>query len=91
MAQRTKAIRYVTDGTFSIDDVRRTLAGAGELVQQPSGEARFVPDDLSFPTTIFRCDGLIEVHVGPGAEDRLETYVAKLGSWLGVSLQRTGE
>lgn len=71
-----------------MDDVRETLTGAGALVEQPSGEARFVPDDPSFPTTIFRADGRIELQVDSADETRLDRYLGALTSWLGVSLQR---
>jgi len=83
-----KAFRYITDGTFSMDDVRPRLSSAGELLGQPSGDVRFVPDDPSFPATVFRHDGTIEIKPGASGDARLARYVDQLASWLGVSLHR---
>jgi len=83
-----KAFRYITDGTFSLEDVRGTLSSAGELVDRPSGDTTFVPDDPSFPTTVFRQDGTIELEAGASGEVRLATYLDRLASWLGVSVHR---
>ena len=85
------AFRYITDGTFSMDDVRPRLSSAGEVLDQPSGDVRFVPDDPSFPTTVFRQDGIIELATGGPGEVRLAAYLDQLASWLGVSLQPVGE
>ena len=83
-----KTTRYITDGTFSLDDVRDTLSSAGELVDRPSGDTTFVPDDPSFPTTVFRQDGTIEFEPGASGDVRVATYLDRLASWLGVSIHR---
>jgi len=82
------AFRYITDGTFSMDDVRPRLSSTGELLNQPSGDVRFVPDDPSFPTTVFRQDGIIEFQAGTSGDAGVAAYLDQLASWLGVSLHR---
>lgn len=88
MSRQQNILRLVTDGTVSLTDVRRTLATHGELVGGDAGPVRFVPDDPSFPTTVFQGDGLIELDLTSAADLRLEKYLAELSSWLTVGLQR---
>lgn len=85
---RRNAIRYISDGTYSVDEVRGVLADNGELVGRGPGETRFVPDDSRFPTTIFRADGIVELLAQSPDETSLEEYVQQLSDWLGVPLQR---
>lgn len=85
MSEPAATRRYISDGTYSLDDRRETLAAAGTLVGGPDGTTRFVPDDPSFPTTVFRPGGIIEVCLSPA--DDVDAYIARLSAWLGVALQ----
>lgn len=88
MSSNGTVIRFITDGTFSVNEKRPTLSRHGELVAEGEGGTRFVPDNPSFPATLFRPDGIIELAIDASPELRLEAYVDTLAGWLGVSLQR---
>jgi len=88
MAEQEDILRLMTDGTLSVDDVRRRLAAHGELVGGDAGRPlRFVPDDPTFPTTVFLGDSLVELALKTASDIRLEKYLKDLSSWLGVGLQ----
>ena len=82
-----KTLRYVTDGTYVLTEVRAKLEGLGVVYEQEPGRVRFVPDDPSFPNTVLYEDGLIEMKVDSTADHRLERYLAELSRWLGLELQ----
>jgi hypothetical protein len=88
MSSSDTVIRFITDGTFSVEEKRPVLSRHGELVAEGEGGTRFVPDDPGFPATLFRPDGIIEMAFDASTELRLEAYVDTLAGWLGVSLQR---
>ena len=88
MGQQQRTIRYISDGTYSVEESRAILSTQGEVVSQSSGDTKFVPDDPSFPTTFFRTDGVIEMALDPSGEVRLDRYVKQLSKWLRVRLQR---
>lgn len=83
-----KTLRYVTDGTYVLAEVRAKLEGLGVVYEQEPGRVRFVPDDPSFPNTVLYEDGLIELDVESASDPRLEQYLAELSRWLGLGLQQ---
>jgi hypothetical protein len=87
MATKAKTLRYVSDGTYSVKDSRPALERHGELVSTPAGDTKFVPDDPTFPTTVFRRDGIVEFYLDDPQEARVEEYVALLSRWLKAGLQ----
>jgi hypothetical protein len=87
MAAATQSIRYISDGTFSVLQARSTLDAHGVVVRMPSGETKYVPDDPTYPTTIFRLDGQIEFLLESSEELRKDEYAKDLSEWLGVKLQ----
>jgi hypothetical protein len=91
MARQRKIVRYVTDGTYSVAESRAALESQGVLLDLSSGDVKFVPDDPTFPTTLFKADGAIEMRLEPAGEMRLEEYVRQLSKWLGAALQPMGE
>ena len=91
MGRKASTARYITDGTFSLEEARSALSDAGVYLEGPSGEAKFVPDDPSFPTTFLLPDGTVEVELDSVDAKALEDYLGRLSSWLGVPLQRIGE
>ncbi len=91
MPREPATARYIADGTFSLEEAKEALSGAGVYVERPSGEAKFVPDDPSFPTTFLLPDGTVEVEPDSVDPKALAEYVERLSSWLGVPLQRVGK
>ena len=91
MPREPATARYIADGTFSLEETGETLSHAGVYLEGPSGEAKFVPDDPSFPTTFLLPDGTVEVEVDSVDPKALAEYVERLSSWLGVALQRIGK
>jgi hypothetical protein len=87
MAEQEDILRLMTDGTLGVDDVRRRLTAHGELVGGDGSPLRFVPDDPTFPTTVFQGDSLVELSLKTASDLRLEKYLKDLSSWLGVALQ----
>ena len=87
MAKASKTVRYISDGTFSLDELHDELEAHGAMVGQDDGAVKFVPDDPTFPTTLFGRDGVIEMLVKAGSETRLDLYIEELGRWLSVKLQ----
>ena len=81
-------LRYVTDGTYILSEVRAKLEGLGVVYEQEPGRVRFVPDDPSFPNTVLCEGGLIELQVNEASDPRLEQYIAELSGWLGLGLQQ---
>ena len=67
MAQQT--VRYVTDGTYSIEQSRRRLESEGVLTPSEDGAWQYVSDDPTFPTVYFLPTGVIEMH-GHGLGER---------------------
>ena len=82
-----KTRRYVTDGTYTLADVRAKLQPLGVVYEQEPGRVRFVPDDPSFPNTVLHADGLIELTVDSETDARLAKYLEDLSGWLGLHLQ----
>ena len=80
-------LRYVTDGTYVLSEVRAKLEGLGVVYEQEPGRVRFVPDDPSFPNTVLCEGGLIELQVESVSDPRLEQYITELSRWLGLGLQ----
>jgi len=91
MTARATTLYYITDGTFSVEDSRGTLERQGDLMILPGGDAKFVPDDPTFPATVFRRDGVIELRVGRQGQLRLDEYLKSLARWLRVNLQQKQE
>jgi len=91
MHTQAKTLYYVSDGTFSVEVCRPALERNGELLVLATGEAKFVPDDPTFPTTVFRRDGVIELHVEDPKDTRLGEYIKSLSGWLKVGLQEKEE
>ena len=87
MTTQTKTLYYVTDGTYSVESSWAVLAHNGELAPQASGDTKYVPDDPTFPTTVFRGDGVIELQIEASNGVRLDEYVRELSAWLKVGLQ----
>jgi hypothetical protein len=90
MEPKTKAetITYLPDGSFSLDDVRRRLDPHGVTLDLPTGEIRFVPDDPTFPTTLFLPTGRLQVQLDGGESPRLDQYIKELSAWLKVGFEK---
>jgi hypothetical protein len=87
---KVEIVTYLPDGSFSLDDVRRRLEPHGVTLDLPlpAGGVRFVPDDPTFPTTIFTTTRRIEFHLQKAESPRLEEYLKNLSAWLQVGFKK---
>ena len=85
---KIQIVTYLPDGSFSLDDVRRRLDPHGVTLDLPDGEIRFVPDDPTFPTTVFTRTRRIELHLESAESPRLEEYIKELSAWLKVGFEK---
>ncbi len=90
MAQPS-TIRFVTDGTYSIEQARGRLESQGVLTAVEEGGWKYVSDDPTFPTVYFLPSGVIEMH-GHGLDEagNREKYARQLGKLLGIAVQQVG-
>lgn len=85
-------VRCVTDGTYSIEQVRWRLEDEGVLTRSEDDAWKYVSDDPTFPTVYFLSGGMIEMH-GRDLDDilRRRQVAEHLGKLLGVGVQPVGE
>jgi hypothetical protein len=85
-----KSVRYVTDGTYNLGEVARLLEPHGVVLETEPGRLRLVPDDPTYPETFLDSHGVVEIHVDPSANQRIEAFVGDLSAWLGLDLTPAG-
>ncbi len=85
---KVEIVTYLPNGSFSLDDVRRRLEPHGVTLDLPEGEIRFVPDDPTFPTTIFTKTRRIELRLESAEGPRIEEFIKELSGWLKVGFEK---
>jgi hypothetical protein len=85
---KIEIVTYLPDGAFSLDDVRRRLDPHGVTLDLSDGELRFVPDDPTFPTTVFTSTRRIQLHLDSAESPRLDEYIKELSTWLQVGFKK---